>query len=83
MTAAAAVPAAPRRSLGQRAPDLLVWGGVILLLMLAFGLGTWPVLLAIQARLWGKRGLAVAVMTIVLLLFLVVPFWLVDCPTLM
>jgi len=37
---------------------------------------TWPVLLAIQARLWGKRGLAVAVMTIVLLLFLVVPFWL-------
>lgn len=37
---------------------------------------TWPVLLATQARLWGKRGLAVAVMTIVLLLFLVVPFWL-------
>lgn len=37
---------------------------------------TWPVLLIIQARLWGKRGLAVAVMTVVLLLVLVVPFWL-------
>lgn len=37
---------------------------------------TWPVLLAIQARLWGKRGIAVAVMTIILLLFLVVPLWL-------
>ena len=37
---------------------------------------TWPVLLTIQARLWGKRGLAVAVMTVVLLLVLVVPLWL-------
>lgn len=37
---------------------------------------TWPVLLTIQGRLWGKRGLAVAVMTVILLLVLVVPFWL-------
>jgi predicted PurR-regulated permease PerM len=37
---------------------------------------TWPVLLLFQARLWGKRGLAVAVMTVVLLLVLVVPLWL-------
>ena len=34
---------------------------------------TWPLLLAIQARLWGKRRLAVAVMTLVLLLALIVP----------
>lgn len=34
---------------------------------------TWPVMLGIQARLWGKRSLAVAVMTIFLLLLLVVP----------
>jgi phosphonate transport system permease protein len=32
-----AVPPPPSRSLVQRAPDLLVWGGVIVLLILAFG----------------------------------------------
>lgn len=37
---------------------------------------TWPVLLTIQQRLWGKRGLAVVVMTLLLLLVLVVPLWL-------
>jgi len=37
---------------------------------------TWPVLLILQARLWGRRGLAVLVMTVALLLILVVPFWL-------
>lgn len=35
---------------------------------------TWPVMLALQARLWGKRALAVAVMTLVLLVALIVPF---------
>jgi predicted PurR-regulated permease PerM len=35
---------------------------------------TWPILLGIQARLWGKRGLAVAVMTIMLLLIIIAPF---------
>jgi predicted PurR-regulated permease PerM len=34
---------------------------------------TWPVMLGIQARLWGKRALAVLVMTLILLLALVVP----------
>jgi predicted PurR-regulated permease PerM len=36
---------------------------------------TWPVLLRVQAALWGRRGLAVAVMTIVLLLVLIVPLY--------
>ena len=30
------IPLPPQRSLAQRAPDLLVWGGVILILMIAF-----------------------------------------------
>jgi predicted PurR-regulated permease PerM len=34
---------------------------------------TWPLLVALQARLWGRRWLAVAVMTLVLLLALIVP----------
>jgi phosphonate transport system permease protein len=33
----AEVPPPPQRSLAQRAPDMLVWGGVIVLLILAFG----------------------------------------------
>jgi len=35
---------------------------------------TWPVMLAVQARLWGKRGLTVMVMTLALLSVLIVPF---------
>ena len=34
---------------------------------------SWPVLLHVQRWLWGRRGLAVAVMTLILLLVLVVP----------
>src|SRR4030042_3494521 len=34
----------------------------------------WPLLLKIEARLWRKRGLAVAVMAVILLLVLVIPF---------
>lgn len=34
---------------------------------------TWPMMLGIQARLWGKRSLAVTVMTLILLLVMVVP----------
>src|SRR2546428_3837956 len=34
---------------------------------------TWPLMLRVQSALWGRRGLAVAVMTGVLLLGLVVP----------
>ncbi len=40
----------------------------------AIVVATWPLLLWLQQRLWGKRRLAVAVMTVVLLLVLVVPF---------
>ena len=36
-------------------------------------ISTWPVLLRLQARLSGKRGLAVFVMTVVLLLVLLIP----------
>jgi len=36
-------------------------------------ISTWPVLLSLQARLWGRRGLATAAMTVALLLILVVP----------
>lgn len=37
---------------------------------------TWPIMVRVQLRLWRKRGLAVAVMTIALLLIFVLPFWL-------
>jgi predicted PurR-regulated permease PerM len=39
-------------------------------------IATWPLMISIQNRLWGRRSLAVAVMTVVLLWFLVVPLWL-------
>ena len=34
---------------------------------------TWPLMLKLQLRLWGRRGLAVAVMTLLLVLLFVVP----------
>jgi len=37
---------------------------------------TWPMLRWFQARLWGRRGLAVAVMTLLIVLLLVVPLML-------
>ena len=37
---------------------------------------TWPLLKTLQRRLGGRRGLAVAVMTLAMLLLLVVPLWL-------
>jgi predicted PurR-regulated permease PerM len=37
---------------------------------------TWPIMLQVQRRLWNRRGLAVAVMTVALLLIFVLPFWL-------
>ena len=36
MTDAALVPPAPTKSLAQQAPDILVWGGVIVLLLISF-----------------------------------------------
>lgn len=40
----------------------------------AIVVATWPLLLWLQKRLWGKRRLAVTVMTVLLLLVLVLPF---------
>jgi predicted PurR-regulated permease PerM len=37
---------------------------------------TWPLMISIQNRLWGRRSLGVTVMTVVLLCVLVVPLWL-------
>jgi len=37
---------------------------------------TWPLMISVQDRLWGRRSLAVAVMTLVLLCMLVIPLWL-------
>jgi predicted PurR-regulated permease PerM len=37
---------------------------------------TWPIMLQVQRRLWNKRPLAVAVMTVALLVVFVAPFWL-------
>jgi predicted PurR-regulated permease PerM len=44
----------------------LVWATMIVVT-------TWPLMLALQKRLWGKRGLAVALMTVALLLVLIIP----------
>jgi len=45
----------------------LVWATMIVVT-------TWPFMLGVQKRLGGKRGLAVAVMTLALLLLFIVPF---------
>ena len=39
-------------------------------------IATWPIMRRLQDRLWGKRALAVTIMTFALLLVFVVPFWL-------
>ena len=44
----------------------IIWATMIVV-------ATWPVMLGLQKRLKGKRGLAVAVMTVVLLLVIIVP----------
>jgi predicted PurR-regulated permease PerM len=45
---------------------VIIWATTIVV-------ATWPLLVALEARLWGKRALAVAVMTALLLCVLVVP----------
>src|SRR5512135_3703438 len=45
-----------------------VWATMIVI-------ATWPMLLAVQRRLGGRRGPAVAVMVLVLLAVLVAPIW--------
>ena len=44
----------------------IVWATMIVV-------ATWPLMLAAQKRLWGRRYLAVALMTILLMLVLVIP----------
>ena len=44
----------------------IIWGTMIVI-------ATWPIMLAAQERLWGKRSLAVAVMTVALLLLFIIP----------
>ena len=44
----------------------IVWAGTIVV-------ATWPLMIWLQARLWNKRALAVAVMTLLLLCVLVLP----------
>ena len=45
----------------------LIWATMIVV-------STWPIMLRIEKTLWGRRSLAVAVMTVALLLVFVVPF---------
>ena len=47
----------------------LVWAAMVVI-------ATWPLLLGVQARLGGRRGPAVAVLTVALLSLLVAPIWL-------
>ncbi len=46
---------------------MIIWATMIVV-------ATWPAMLAIQRRLWGKRGLAVTVMILALLSVVIVPF---------
>lgn len=47
----------------------MIWAATLVI-------ATWPIMLRVQARLWNKRALAVTVMTGVLLVLFVAPFWL-------
>jgi predicted PurR-regulated permease PerM len=47
----------------------VVWAAAIVI-------ATWPILIGLQVRLGGRRGLAVAVMTVALLALIVTPIWL-------
>jgi predicted PurR-regulated permease PerM len=47
----------------------VIWAGAIVI-------ATWPILIGIQARLWGRRGLAVAVMTVAMIALIATPIWL-------
>jgi len=54
MTTPSTVPAAPTRTLAQRAPDLVLWGGLVVLLAIAFGpaeLNKLPLLFANSANM--------------------------------
>lgn len=47
----------------------LIWAAMI-------AAATWPLMLKVEGWLWGRRSLAVAVMTVFMLLIFIIPFWL-------
>ena len=47
----------------------IVWAATLVI-------ATWPIMRRVEARLWGRRSLAVTAMTGVLLILFVAPFWL-------
>jgi len=82
------MPSAPTRDLPRTTLQLLALGALLVSTYLVVHpflisgawatmivVATWPLLLAVQRRVGGRRALAVALMTIVLLLVLLVPFW--------
>jgi predicted PurR-regulated permease PerM len=81
-------PEAVRHDLAQRTLGVLVLAGLIgtslwilkpflpaLIWAVTLVIATWPIMRQLQHRLWGSRALATAIMTVVLLLVFVVPFW--------
>ena len=46
----------------------VIWGATLVI-------ATWPIMRRVQDRLWNSRALAVTIMTLLLLLVFVVPFW--------
>ncbi|HKP24192.1 MAG TPA: AI-2E family transporter, partial [Dongiaceae bacterium] len=82
-------PQAVRYDLAQRTLGVLVIAGLIVTSLwilkpflpaviwaTTLVIATWPIMRRLQDRLWGSRGLAVAIMTMALLLVFAVPFWL-------
>src|SRR5512145_158734 len=82
-------PQSVRYDLAQRTLSVLVIGGLIATSLwilqpflpatiwaITLVIATWPLMRAVQARLWGSRALAVTIMTLALLVIFVTPFWL-------
>jgi predicted PurR-regulated permease PerM len=79
--------AAPRRDLARTTLAVLAIGGLIIVSLWILKpflpaliwatmivVATWPLLLGLQRRLWGRRWLAVSVLMLMLLLIFVLPF---------
>jgi predicted PurR-regulated permease PerM len=80
--------AAPTRDLARTTLQLIALGALLVSTYLivrpfliagawatTIAVATWPLLLALERALGGRRGLAAAVLTLVLLLLVLVPFW--------
>src|SRR5262245_44230652 len=78
----------PRQDLGRITLTVLFIGGLLvtsawimrpflpaILWATTLVLATWPLLLRVQRRVGNRRGLAVLVMTLAMLLILIVPLW--------